>query len=250
LLSSDKNEWFANWFDTPYYHILYKNRSVAEAENFITKLIDFLQLRSGATILDNACGKGRHAIHLNKLGYNVVGLDLSEQSIIQAQKCENDALHFVVHDMRKVFKVDEFDAVFNLFTSFGYFEEESDDLNILYAVKKQLKDNGIFVLDFFNTAPIIKKFANGYIYNDVQNIEGITFDIHKKTEGNKIIKTIDIVDGNKELSYIEQVRLYTLPNFLDMFAKVGFNVKQVFGNYQLQGYDEHESDRMIFVVER
>ncbi len=249
-LLSDKNDWFANWFDTPYYHILYKNRSVEEAEDFITKLTNFLALPHQATLLDNACGQGRHAIYLNKLGYNVIGLDLSEQSIIQAQKFENTTLHFAVHDMREIYKENEFDAVFNLFTSFGYFEDESDDLNILYAVKKQLKDGGVFVLDFFNTHPIINKFANGYIYKDTQEIEGILFNIHKKAMGNIIIKNIDIVDGGKEFHYTEQVRLYTLQNFMEMFAKAGFIVKQVFGNYQLEAYNENESDRMIFVVSK
>lgn len=247
---SDKNDWFANWFDTPYYHLLYKNRSVEEAEDFIIKLTDFLQLPKGGKILDNACGKGRHAIHLNKLGYDVTGLDLSEQSIIEAKKSENESLHFDVHDMRNVYKENEFDAVFNLFTSFGYFADEADDLNILYAVKKQLKNEGVFVLDFFNTHPIIQKFDNGYIYNDSQTIDGIEFNIHKKSEGNIIIKNIDITDGHKKLHFTEQVRLYTLQNFLDMFAKAGFIVKQVFGNYMLEAYNVDESDRMIFVVEK
>lgn len=245
---SDKNDWFANWFDTTYYHLLYKNRSVAEAVDFIIKLAHLLQLPRGAKILDNACGKGRHAIHLNKIGYDVTGLDLSEQSIIEAKKSENDTLHFEVHDMRNVYKENEFDAVFNLFTSFGYFDDEADDLNILYAVKKQLKDEGIFVLDFFNTYPIIQKFVNGYIYNDSQTIDGIEFKIHKKSVGNIILKNIDITDGDKQFHYTEQVRLYTLQDFLDMFAKAGFFVKQVFGNYVLEGYKEEESDRMIFVL--
>jgi len=245
---SDKNDWFANWFDTTYYHLLYKNRSVAEAEDFIIKLADLLQLPKGAKILDNACGKGRHAIHLNKIGYDVTGLDLSEQSIIEAKKSENDTLHFEVHDMRNVYKENEFDAVFNLFTSFGYFDDEADDLEILNAVKIQLKEKGVFVLDFFNTAPIIQKFSNGYIYEDTQIIEGIKFGISKKSEGNKVIKSIDIIDGNKVLHYKEQVRLYTLEDFKTMFAQAGFMVKQVFGNYMLEAYNEEESDRMIFVV--
>ncbi len=245
-----KNDWFVNWFDTPYYHILYKNRSTAEAEDFITKLISFLQLPTHASILDNACGKGRHAIYLNKRGYVVTGLDLSEQSIIEAKKQENATLHFAVQDMREVYKEKEFDAIFNLFTSFGYFNDETDDMKVLQAVKNQLKDDGIFVLDFFNTYPIINKFCEGYIYNNEQKIDDIFFNIHKKCMGNKIIKNIDIIDGSKVLHYTEQVHLFTLQNFLDMFEKVGFTVKQIFGNYQLEGYDETKSDRMIFVVEK
>ncbi|MFN5878833.1 MAG: SAM-dependent methyltransferase, partial [Flavobacteriales bacterium] len=67
-------EWFADWFDTPYYHILYKNRNDEEAAHFIENLIEFIQLDLGSRVLDLACGKGRHSVTLNKLGYNVLGV--------------------------------------------------------------------------------------------------------------------------------------------------------------------------------
>ena len=61
----ESNNWFATWFDSPYYHILYKERNYREAQVFMDNLTHYLNLPEGATVLDLACGKGRHAIYLN-----------------------------------------------------------------------------------------------------------------------------------------------------------------------------------------
>ena len=114
--------WFASWFDTPYYHILYKERNYREAQIFMDNLTHYLNLPEKAKVLDLACGKGRHAIYLNQLGFEVIGADLSENSIAEASKNSNSSLQFQVHDMREKFD-DQFDAIFNLFTSFGYFDD-------------------------------------------------------------------------------------------------------------------------------
>ena len=73
--------WYASWFDTPYYHILYKDRGYDEAQAFMRALMAYLKPKDSAKILDLACGKGRHSVFLNSLGYNVTGVDLSKNSI-------------------------------------------------------------------------------------------------------------------------------------------------------------------------
>ena len=83
---TNKKKWFESWFDTPYYHLLYKHRDDKEAHKFIKNLMQFLKIDKDQNILDLACGKGRHSIFLNKLGYRVTGVDLSSQNILQAQK--------------------------------------------------------------------------------------------------------------------------------------------------------------------
>ncbi|MFI0492366.1 SAM-dependent methyltransferase, partial [Flavobacterium sp.] len=122
-LEAKTQNWFASWFDTPYYHILYKERNDHEAQIFMDNITHYLNLPENAKVLDLACGKGRHSIYLNQLGYEVVGADLSENSIAEANKSQNETLKFQVHDMRETFD-DKFDAIFNLFTSFGYFEND------------------------------------------------------------------------------------------------------------------------------
>src|SRR5699024_4430381 len=99
-----KKEWFRTWFNSPYYHILYANRDKKEAEHFIRVLIGYLVLKVDCKILDLACGIGRHSIQLNKLGYEVWGIYLSEKSIKEAKEEENSKLHFDVFDMRQPYK--------------------------------------------------------------------------------------------------------------------------------------------------
>ena len=84
-----KKEWFESWFDTIYYHKLYNNRDNKEANFFILNLISYLKPNKSAKILDLACGKGRHSIILNKLGYNVLGVDLSPSNIQYANQYQN-----------------------------------------------------------------------------------------------------------------------------------------------------------------
>ena len=77
-------DWFASWFDTTYYHILYKHRDQKEARLFMANLVAFLGLKRHDKILDLACGKGRHSLFLNSLGFDVVGADLSQNSVDHA----------------------------------------------------------------------------------------------------------------------------------------------------------------------
>ena len=132
------SEWFDSWFDTKYYHILYKNRNYFEAEKFINQLIDFLNPKKGSIFLDIACGKGRHSKFIHNKGYEVVGFDLSRQSISYAKKFKKIGLEFYTHDMRENFKTDYFDYALNLFTSFGYFESKSDELKALKSSANNL----------------------------------------------------------------------------------------------------------------
>ena len=78
-------EWFEDWFNSKYYHILYKNRDKSEAIFFLRNIINQLKFKDGK-ILDVACGKGRHAKYFNKLGFEVIGIDLSQKSIEFAKK--------------------------------------------------------------------------------------------------------------------------------------------------------------------
>ena len=109
-----QTDWFSSWFNTPYYHILYKDRDDTDAKLFMQNITSFLKLSKSAHVLDLACGKGRHSVFLNALGYHVIGVDLSENNINAAQKFSNKSLQFRVHDMRDPLN-NKYDAIFNLF---------------------------------------------------------------------------------------------------------------------------------------
>ena len=181
--------WFKEWFNTPYYHILYKDRDFVEAENFIRNLTQDLQLSKDAKIIDLACGKGRHSVFLQQLGYEVLGVDLSEESIEHNKQFETSAdetpkLTFKVHDMRNELypnvSSEKVNAVFNLFTSFGYFDDDEDDRKVFSSVKNVLQNDGIFVLDFLN-----EKFVKNTLIDETTvTKDGIDFLIKKRIEEN------------------------------------------------------------------
>ena len=150
----NKTEWFVNWFDTPYYHLLYDHRNENEAKFFMKNLLSFLHLKKGDEILDLPCGKGRHSLFLNAQGFNVVGSDLSKNSIQSAKIYENKTLKFTIHDMRDPLH-GKYNAIFNLFTSFGYFDDDKTNITVLKNFKKALYKNGFIVVDFLNITKVL-----------------------------------------------------------------------------------------------
>ena len=252
-------EWFANWFDSPYYHILYQNHNAEDAQRFIDNLLHHLtisdawfqnsphtdseiqQHKSEIRILDLACGKGRHSRYMADKGFDVTGLDLSESSIKYAQQFEMDTLDFYQHDMRKPFRINYFDYIFNFFTSFGYFEHDEDNLVTLKNVVNGLKAGGIFILDYFNTQWVLDTLKKDYI----QTTSGIDFHIKKRVIDGHVIKKIAFHADGEDFKFQEKVRLFTLKDFQLLFDKAGLKIVDLFGDYQLNPFNEKTSKRLI-----
>lgn len=241
-----QRKWFQYWFNSPFYHILYSQRNDEEAEYLIDNLSAFLKPAANSKILDIACGRGRHSIYLNKKGYDVTGIDLSEQSIKYAQQFEQKNLHFFVHDMRKLAFINYFDIAMNLFTSFGYFETEKEHVNALKSFRKGIKPDGTLVIDYFNTQKILKNLAN----QEIKTIEGIEFHLHKFVANGQIIKHINFEYRGKTHAFEEKVQAFTLEDFRRMFEKSGLHIQHAFGSYGLDAYDETKSDRLILVCNK
>ncbi len=244
-MAQAKKEWFSEWFNSPYYHILYKHRDFEEAENFIDNLQKTLKFVEGQTALDLGCGRGRHAFYMHKKGLDVTGIDLSEENIAFASKSEDETLHFFVHDMRNVFAENHFDYIFNLFTSFGYFDEENDNIQAIKAASTALRKKGRMVLDFFNTEKVIRNLQQ----KNEAIIDGIQFKISRMVDEGWIIKDIRIKDGSSELHFQERVKGVKREEFENYFKFAGLKILNLYGNYQLQPF-ESESDRMIFILEK
>lgn len=239
---SNNENWFTSWFDTPYYHILYKDRNYREAQIFMDNLTHYLNLPEKANVLDLACGKGRHSIYLNQLGYNVLGADLSENSIAEASKNSNETLHFKVHDMREPFE-EKFDAIFNLFTSFGYFESDEDNLTTLKAIKESLSEYGFAVIDFMNVNQVIDTL----VPEEVKTVDGIDFKIKRYVEDGHILKEIDFEDQGKKYHFTEKVKALSLKDFQDLMDEAGIFLLDIFGDYKLKKFHKTESERLIMI---
>jgi len=236
-------DWFTEWFNTSYYHILYKNRNDSDAQLFMQNITVFLNLKKGAHIADLPCGKGRHSIYLNSLGYKVTGGDLSENSILHAKQFENESLNFEVWDMRD--PIDHtYDAIFNLFTSFGYFEDDRDDIKVLRNIKKGLNKNGLFVFDFLNAT----KLEATLVKEETKVVEEITFNIRREIKNGFILKHISFTEANIAHSYTERVKYLDLSKMTSYLNKVGFQLVAIFGDYNLTTFEKNTSDRLILVA--
>lgn len=240
--AKNSENWFSTWFDSPYYHILYKNRNEEEAQVFMDNVTHYLNMPENGTILDLACGKGRHSIYLNKLGYNVTGVDLSENSIAIANESSNESLRFKTHDMREPMN-ETYDAVFNLFTSFGYFDTYEDNVKTLKAIKDSINEYGFGVIDFFNADFIIENL----VAEETKEIDDITFNIKRFVENKKIIKEIRFEDKGESFYFTEKVSAFTLSDFESMMEEAGIFLLEIFGDYKLRKFYKTQSERLIMI---
>ena len=241
-MTKEQSKWFQSWFNTSYYHILYKNRDYKEAEIFIKNIVKYLNLDKEDSILDLACGKGRHSIFLNSLGFHVTGLDLSKNSIKDAKKKQSSSLHFNVHDMRNLYST-QFEVVLNLFTSFGYFEKDSDNFKVIQTIKSSLKQNGIGVIDFMNSSHVIENLIPQNSYQ----ADGVTFKLKRSYSDGFITKDIEVLDSGKTYQFQEKVRAYSLQDFETMLSNAGLHLLECFGNYKLEPFNSKTSKRLILI---
>lgn len=238
-----KEDWFKEWFDSKYYHILYKNRDEEEAQHFMRRLMEQFNIQSGLKVIDIACGKGRHSTFINSLGFDVTGIDLSPESIAFANKNTTSTLRFERHDMREVYLDQQFDIALNLFTSFGYFKDEEDNQKAINAMAGNLKTNGHLVIDFLNVSKVIPNLPS----EEFKTIDGIEFDIKKSLKNNFINKDIDFNDNGKHFHFTEHVKNISKETFTEYLEKAGLELIHLFGDYQLNEFDEQTSDRLILI---
>jgi SAM-dependent methyltransferase len=242
----EKN-WFKDWFNSPYYHLLYKNRDEKEAFKFIDQLINYLEPAAGSRMLDVACGKGRHSKALAEMGFDVTGIDLSFESINAALEYQDTNLHFFQHDMRLPFWINYFDYAFNFFTSFGYFKTKREHNNAVRTIAQSLQMNGTLVMDYLNVhyaEDNLEKIAT-------KKVDDVKFFITKWQDEDHFFKQIQVEEkGNVRHLSTEKVAKFTLGDFTDMFAYQGLQIQEVFGDYHFGEYDIRKSPRLIMIAKK
>lgn len=246
-MTGEKKEWFENWFDSRFYPMLYDNRDVEEASLFVASLVERLCPPAGSRIVDIACGEGRFAGQLERLGYEVTGIDLSEQRIEKAKELETGKLHFYVHDMRFPFYINYFDFAFNFFTSFGYFDTARDNHMAAHAFAAALKKGGTLVVDYFNEQYVEDRLVPA----ETISKNGVTFTIRRFIDQGKIVKEIDLVDEAGLMHHFqERVSAFKLEDFRRLFQTEGLMLEEHFGDYELNPFDEARSPRLIMIFRK
>lgn len=243
--------WFEVWFDSPLYEKLYAYRNKDEAGELADLIEREIPKSEYSKILDMGCGRGRHSIALAERGYNVTGIDLSKQAISKAietaKKKRISNLHFQTGDMRR--PLDKtFDAVLNLFTTFGYFIKDEENARVIASVDNMLGSGGVFMLDYLNAYKVRKDLVT----QENESFRDMTVHIEREIRGTMVYKTIcfDGEELERPVKYQERVKLYELDWFEKNFAKYGFGIKKIYGSYNGDDFNKNESQRLLMIARK
>lgn len=237
-----------DWYELSFgddYMVVYRHRNWERAIEEVRQLIGWLELPIGSTLLDVGCGMGRHAVALDEMGYRVSGVDLSEALLDQARNHDvHERIQWLQGDMRKLpYGEGAFDATFNLFTSFGYFNDE-DNRQVLRELRRVLRTGGTFVIDYLDADEVARTLVPLSKRLDEQTGWKITE--QRRIESGEVFKTITIVTrSGEERHYEERVNLYGLAWFEQALAEAGLRITRIAGGYDGSDYIESESKRLI-----
>ncbi|MEI6651075.1 MAG: class I SAM-dependent methyltransferase [Chlorobiaceae bacterium] len=252
-LHSSGNEsspiWYETWFNHPLYLELYSHRDNDEAARCIHTILSLsgLDLKKPASlsVLDIACGAGRHALELARLGYIVTGNDLSPYLLEEARKAALKShlpLKLSCYDMRLMATNDLYDLVVQLFTSFGYFDLKEDDQLVIKNAHGLLKSDGWYVLDLLNPLYLAKNL----VPYSRRNSGKLSIIEERAFSGNRITKSMSITPlFGETVTFNESVRLYSEEEIRAMLQNEGFTVASIVGNYQGEPFTPNDSPRMM-----
>jgi SAM-dependent methyltransferase len=237
-------EWFEQWFGEE-YHVLYPHRDEEEARRAVALVQKVAPWEAGARVLDLACGAGRHAAELERLGARVLGFDLSPSMLRRARLRIRGPL--VRGDMRSLpFRPGSFGLAVNLFTSFGYFRDDAEHRHVVGQVARSLRLGGRFVLDYLNADHVRRTLRKG-----TEEVDGAPTEVRVRRrfseEGRYVVKEIEL--GAENRSFQERVRLFSPAELHNLLEEEGLRVDAMFGDYD-GGPLDGRATRTILVATR
>ncbi len=239
--------WFEDWFDSPLYYELYAGRNEQDALLLLQAITRFLP-SPPARVLDLACGRGRHALNLAATGYQVTGLDLASSALEHARReaaSRNLSITFVRGDMRQPLP-GTYDAVVNLFTSFGYFETPEENALVFKQVAAALRPDGVFIFDFLN-AHAVRKSLVPY---ETGLWSGGRYEIERGIEEPFVLKHVTIHEQNAQTRHFyEKVHLLDDLWIVENAASAGLVLTAALGDYAGGPFNRDQSARFIGIFQ-
>ncbi len=252
-MASQGSAWYVDFFRSDYLNVYGHMFTEERAEKESAFVASVLDLKPGSSVLDLCCGQGRHSVNLAKRGFKVTGLDLNPDYVElaqQAARARNVAIETVAADMRKIPFENKFDAIVNMYSSFGYLESEAEDLKVLESAVKALKRGGSLLLDMLNREWAI----DNYIQNDWHTGEDGTLYVERRDldlATSRMHVHFIVVDpnGGRRESVGHNIRLYTLTEMTRLLDRVGLRLTEVFGGFDNEPY-AITTRRMIIIAEK
>ncbi|MGC1398444.1 SAM-dependent methyltransferase [Candidatus Binatus sp.] len=239
-MASQGSAWYVDFFRSDYLNVYGHMFTEERAEKESAFVASALGLKAGASVLDLCCGQGRHSIQLAKRGLRVTSLDLNAEYLELAKQAAATAkveIETVAADMRELPSEDKFDAIVNMYSSFGYLESEAEDLKVLESAAKALKAGGQLLLDMLNREWAIDNYiqndwhtgADGTLYVERRDLDLATSRMHVH------FIVVDSKGGRRE-SIGHNIRLYTLTEMTRLLERVGIRVTSVVGGFDSEDY--------------
>jgi SAM-dependent methyltransferase len=242
------NEWFKDWYNSPFYYKLYAESGESEAIAFTRRIGAYLSLKPGSRLLEIGCGMGNLSRELAAMDLDVTGIDIAAFPVDHALQHEASNLHFFFHDIRLPFWGNYFDAAINLFTRFGYFRTIREHESSIRTISRSLRPGGALVIDYLNVHFAEEQF----IPKISRDIHGTGYEIRNWVNETHFYTSIKVTDPSltEPIEVIEKKAKLSLGDFTDMLGYHDMQVKEVFGDYQLGSYDVRKTPRMIIVAEK
>jgi len=241
--------WYKDWFNSENYLKIYSHRNESEAQRLVELIVNNLSIKSDSKILDMACGSGRHAIIFAKKGFDVTAVDLSKRLLSEAKENAEQnhvKIDFVLSDILDFETTKRFNLNLNLFTSFGYFDNDEDNFRVILKAYELLSNGGYFVIDYFNKNYLLKNLIPTSVFSE----NGLRITQNRFIEGNRVRKNIIIENGGSTEEFYESVRLYGYDEMLTYIKKAGFNIFNEYGDYNGNNFNKESSPRFIVIAEK
>jgi len=245
-----KGEWWESHFDAHYLLEYQPIFNPGRDRSEVARIIEILELPSGAAILDVPCGQGRHSHLLAEAGFDVSGLDYSAFLLARARKRGTSTrLRFKRGDMRRLPGEwsGRFDAVLNLFTSFGFFLDPADDDRVIGEFARVLRAGGVLLWHGASRDGVMARF----LARDWWKSDGNMVIAHERSfdplSGVLTIRSLHR-DEEGELEKEHRIRLYTATRLADLCAQHGLLVEQAYDGWRDRPLGRRSSE--MFLVAR
>ena len=231
-MTDSRTAWFEDEeFWAKLYPFMFRDERFEIADEQVQKLIDLVAF-DGSTVLDLACGPGRHSAALAKRGLQITGVDLSSFLLDKARKravAERVEVEWVEKDMREFVRPGAFDLVINMFTAFGYFDDKEDDLKVLRNVHASLRTGGVFVIDVVSKEWLAKRF----LPTTSEELEDGTILVHRNQvidDWTRVRNRWTVIEGSEATTFRFDVTVYSGQELKDRLHQAGFREVRLFGD--------------------